>query len=388
MTGPLDGLRVVDLTQGYVGHCGMMFSDLGATVIKVEPPEGDYLRRLGPPFVGEDAAAFLGVNRGKQSVRLAWTEDPRAREALDALIADADVLISDLYPDEAEQHALQAATLGARHPRLVLCSVTPQGDSGPAANHRASELEVQGMSGQLRHLGDVGGPPVRMGIPVGALSATIFAFQGTLAALLERTRSGQGQNVEVSQLGSQITMQTVMFASESEPDEWIGHTLARYRPRSRGYPTRDRAVLWGFMNDPDALRTFCEKLGIGDVLEEGVEPGFGWLDSKRDVFEEAFRDRSADEICALVRELGGTAVPYHTFESLAADPQTEALGLISEFDYPGAGSVSTIGLAWEFSETPAEHGRPPLLGEHTQEVLAGLGLSPDAIEAVEGASAR
>ena len=227
-----------------------------------------------------------------------------------------------------------------------------------------------------------------MGIPVGALSAAIFAFQGAMGALLERARSGQGQNVEVSQLGSQITMQTVMFASESEPDEWIGHTLARYWPRSRGYQTRDRGILWGFMNDHDALRTFCEELGIGDVLEEGVEPTFGWQNSKRHVFEEAFRDRSADEICALVRELGGNAVPYHSFESLAADPQAEALGLISEFDYPGAGSVSTIGVAWEFSETPAEHGRPPLLGEHTQEVLAGLGLSPDAIAAIEGASAR
>ena len=371
--GPLHGLRVVDLTSGYVGFCGATMADLGATVVKVEPPDGDPMRRLGPPFVGTDAAAFLGVNRSKQSVCLDWQQDPRAREALDRLIGQADVLISDFQPAAARQHGLDYGSLQAAHPRLVLCSITPFGDSGPMADQPATDLEIQGLSAQWRYLGDYGTPsaPVRMGIPIGPVYAAIFGFHGTMAALYERAQSGRGQRVSVNQMGSQLTMQSTMWTSESEPDDWAGHCTLHLGPRARGYPTADRAILWGFGQDQAGLRTFCERLGIPEVMEK-YSDGMGWQRQMQPVFEKAFVQHGADELVQWVRELGGNAVPYHTFETLTQDPQALALGLISKYDYPGAGSIGTIGLAWEFSNSPAQHGRPPRLGEHTDEVLAAV----------------
>ncbi|MDA0301907.1 MAG: CoA transferase [Chloroflexi bacterium] len=380
MTGPLEGLRVIDLTQGYIGYCGMIFADLGATVTKVEPPEGDYLRRHGPPFVGDVAAAFLGVNRTKQSVLLDWRNHPAARAALDRLIDQADVLISDLYPDEATATGLTWAALRPRLPRLVLVPITPWGNTGPLANQRASELDIQAMSGQWRYVGDLNQAPIRHGLPLGSTTAALFAFQGAMAALLERDTSGRGQEVEVSQVGSQITMQTIQFISESEPDEWIGHCLAAFRPQARGYATADLGILWGFMDNEQALETFCEWLGLPEILRDSGPRTFQWQADHKAEFEAAFRTHTAEDLVAKVRELGGNAVPYNTFSMVAADPQAQALGLISAFDYPGAGSVGTIGVPWEFSDTPAAHGRPPLLGEHTREALAAAGLSPQEIE--------
>lgn len=381
MTGPLEGLRVVDLTQGYIGYCGMIFADLGATVTKVEPAEGDYLRRHGPPFIGEDAAAFLAANRSKQSVRLDWRNRAPARAALDRLIDGADVLLSDLYPDDAAAAGMTQAALAARWPRLVFVPITPFGNTGPMANHRTSELEVQAMSGQWRYVGNLNEAPTRHGLPLGSMSAALFAFQGAMAALLEREQSGRGQEVEVSLVGSQITMQTIQFVSESEPDEWIGHCLAAFRPPARGYQTADRGVLWGFMDDETALQAFCEWLGIPEVLAGTEARTFQWQADHKDEFESVFRKHPADVLVAKIRELGGNAVQYNAYSTLVQDPQAEALGLLSGFDYPGVGRVGTIGVPWEFSDTPAAHGRPPLLGEHTREALAAAGLSPQEVEA-------
>jgi crotonobetainyl-CoA:carnitine CoA-transferase CaiB-like acyl-CoA transferase len=373
--GPLEGLRVVDLTQGYVGFCGMTMADLGATVVKVEPPEGDYLRHLGPPFAAGNAAAFLGANRGKQSVRLAWETDPASREALDRLIAQADVLISDLQPTAARERRLDyGGSLAAAYPNLVLCSLTPFGDSGPIANQPATELEIQGISAIWRYFGDPGQQPVRMGIPIGAANASIFAFQGIMAALIERASSGRGQKVEVSQLGSQLAMQTVMFASESEPDEWIGHCIAHLKPPARGYAAADYSLLWGFMQDTAAYRKFCEWLGIPEVADE---PPADWvrMAQLQSIFEKAFATHSAQELVDKVRELGGNAVQYHTFATFSRDPQAIATGLVREYDYPGIGKIGTTGLAWEFSNSPVALGRPPLLGEHDDEVLSAIGMT-------------
>ena len=213
--------------------------------------------------------------------------------------------------------------------------------------------------------------PIRLGVPIAAMSASVFAFQGIMAALIERSSSGRGQQVEVSQLGSQLTMQTVQIVSESEPDEWIGHCLAPYRPPNRGYKTADYSILWGFPENQQGMDEFCRRLG----LDEEFAHKDAWnTDTSRSIFEERFKEHTAEELVGWVREIGGNAVTYNTYSALTRDPQAQVLGLISEFEYPGVGSVGTIGIPWEFSDTPAQHGRPPLLGEHTREVLDTLGL--------------
>ena len=379
--GPLEGLQVVDLTQGYAGYCGMIMGDLGATVVKVEPPTGDYLRLQGPPFLGETAAAFIGVNRSKQSIQLAWETDASSRAALDRLIDRADILITDLQPIAAKEKGLDHQSLAATHSRLVHLSITPFGDSGPMADQPATDLEIQGISGDWQWLGEPGGEPVRMGIPIGPIYAAIFGVHGALAAMHERTKSGKGQLVSVSQLGSQLTMQSTIWVSESEPDEWAGHCMLRFGPPAQGYPTQDTRILWGLGREEEAWRTFYNHIGIKEMrqrggIDTGIDP----------VVAEAMADFPAEQLIEWVRELGGSAVPVHTFETLQQDPQARALGLVSEYEYPGVGKVGTTGVAWEFSETPAKHGRPPLLGEHTGEVLRTLGLQDAERAAIERAA--
>ena len=381
-TGPLDGLQVVDMTQGYVGYCGMVMADLGAAVVKVEPAGGDSMRLQGPPFIGDTAAAFAGVNRSKRSIQLAWETDPTSREALERLIARADILITDLQPTAARARGLDHASLEAKYPRLVHCSITPFGDGGPMADQPATDLEVQGISGAWQWMGEWGGEPVRMGIPIGPMYAAIFAVHGSLAAMHERTKSGKGQLVSVSQMGSQTAFESTVWVSESEPDEWGGHCNLRFGPPAQGYPTKDDTrILWGLGNDQAALRAFYDKIGIKETRPPGG------IDAKVDpVVAEAFAHFPADQLIQWVRELGGSAVPVYTFETLQQDPQAIAMGLVSEYEYPGVGKVGTTGIAWEFSETPAKHGRPPLLGEHTEQVLQGLGFVPDAIGAMRRAA--
>ena len=377
--GPLEGLRVVDLSQGYVGYLGMLMADTGAEVVKVEPPEGDYLRKLGGAFVGDTAAAFLGVNRSKQSVRLAWQAEPAARAALDRLIAHADVLISDLQPAAAKQYGLTEEILRAKYPRLIFTSLTPFGDTGPIADQPATELEIQAMSSQWRYLGEYNAAPIREGVPIGAISASVFAFQGTMAALHERSVSGRGQKVECSQLGGQLTMQTIQWAAESEPDEWLGHCLAIKRPPARGYATRTQRILWGFTEDQPAMTEFCRRLGFTEEFARTV----AWRnDDAHHIFEEAFKDHDADELVGWVRELRGQAVHYHTFETFSNDPQALAMDLVQEYEYPGKGKLKTMGLAWEFSASPTAPGRPPLLGEHNEAALSAVGLSAAEIAAM------
>lgn len=376
--GPLEGLNVVDLTQGYIGYLGMLFADLGADVVKIEPPEGDYLRKLGGAFVGDTAAAFLGVNRSKQSVRLAWQSDATARAALGRLIARADVLISDLQPTAASQHGLTEEALRAAYPRLVFTSVTPFGDSGPLAEQPATDLEIQAISSQWRYHGVQGAAPVRNGVPMSAINAALYAFQGTLAAIHERTTSGLGQKVECSQLGAELTMQTIMFAAESEPDDWLGHCNIPQRPPARGFATRTQSILFGFgvFDDQEPMSAFCERLGLSDEFARTT----AWnAEASHATFEEAFKNHDADEIIEWVRELRGQAVHYHTFETLLTDPQGQIMNVVQEYDYPGHGPLKTMGLAWDFELTPAAPGRPPLLGEHTEAVLTWAGLSPDEV---------
>lgn len=380
--GPLVGLRVVDLTQGYVGYCGMLFADLGAEVLKVEPPEGDYLRRLGPPFIADDSgaddsAAFAGANRGKKGIVLDWRVSAADRERLEQLVDGADILLSDLYPDEAESLGLDYESLGRVHPNVIYCAITPFGDEGPYRNRRATELEIQGMAGDWRYLGSLKEAPLRIGVPFAAITSSILAFQGAVAALLCRLHTGEAQKVSVSQLGCLLSMQTIMFCSESEPDEWIGHCLAVYRSPARGLKTKDRAVLWGFMDGQSGFRSFYARLGLSQLLDD-ARLGSTDVDRREQerlmgpVLEDAMKDKTVDEVIALVKECGGHAVPYHTFSSLSRDLQAIEMGMIAEASHPIRGPMETIGLPWEFSESQPRLVGAPLLGEHTDEVLDRL----------------
>ena len=371
----MSGLKVVDLTQGYEGYCGMALAEFGASVIKVEPMDGDYSRQWGPPFLGQDSAAFLGVNRGKRSIALAWQEKQEARQILQRLILQADVLVSNLYPDEAESAHLDYKALETSHPTLIYCSITPYGDEGPHRNRRGTELEVQGFTAQWRLIGEHGQPPIRVGVPIAAVNATVFAVQGITGALIHRIRTGQGQKVSIAEMGAITSMRNITWAAESEPDDWIGHTTEPYRPPSRGYKTKDLNILWGFIGDEEAQAKFLDELGLGHLKDAVKNVSGRWSPEMMAQWNEATKNRTAREVLEMVWKLEGSATPYETFESLSKEPQALIMNMVQEYQHPTAGAVKTTGIPWEYSETPLSVGTPPLLGQHTVEVLRELGFS-------------
>ena len=388
MAALMEGVHVLDLSEGYEGYTGMMLAEFGADVVKVEPPEGDHLRLLGPPFIAGESAAFMGVNRAKKSVVLDWKQSAEARAILDRMIASADVVLTTCYVDDAEALGLSYEALRALNPSVVHCSITPMGDSGPEMQYRASDLEIQGMFGHWRYLGEpkfhrTAEAPLRLGVPVAALNSAVFAFQGVTAALIHRHRTGQGQKVMISEAASLIAMKNIQFAAESEPDEYEGHNVGHLRPQFRGTATKDRQIYWGASAEVADIAKLVEAVGLGELLQQPeyqtdalrkMMSGEGDLKWR---IELRFMEMPAEQAMAIIREHNGAAVYYNTFEGVSKDAQAVAMGMTAEFEHPVAGTIGTTGMPWFFSNDTLRPGAPPVLGQHTLEVLRGLGL-PDA----------
>lgn len=394
----MSGLQVLDLSEGYEGYAGQMLAEFGANVVKVEPIEGDHLRLLGPPFIAGESAAFMGVNRAKKSVALAWQHGGEARRILETLIAGAQVLLTTHYIDEALALGISYEAVRAINPQIVYCSITPMGDIGPDAEYRASDLEVQGMFGHWRYLGEAKmhrttEPPLRLGVPVAAMNSAVFAYQGIVAALIHRQRTGQGQKVMISEAASLIAMKNIQFAAESEPDEYEGHNVAHLRGPFHGTHTKDRTIYWGAPSDVEQVAKLVEDVGLGHLLsqpEYGPDALRTMMAGQGDLkwrIEQQFMNMTAEEAMAIIRNREGAAVYFNTFEGAANDAQAVAMGMTAHFEHPVAGVVGTTGIPWLFSSTALAPGTPPVLGQHTNEVLRELGVSDADMERlrVEGA---
>ena len=268
--GSLDGIRVIDLTQGLCGpFCTMQLGDAGAEVIKIEPPAGDFAPRMGPPFVGDESAVFLSVNRNKKSVVLDL-ETSLGRQATALLTRDADVIVEDLGPGAAEKLGLGYAQLHGANNKLVCCSITAFGEHGPLRDRPGSELVVQAMAEYTASLGRIGDPPIRVGADIASLNTGIFAAQAILAALFHRLRTGEGQRVAVSEFGSLLHLRGIMWHSMSDPDDWYGFHLDHYtKPPDSGYQAENGPLYFilrrGSNEDWDRL---VMELGMEEVLAD------------------------------------------------------------------------------------------------------------------------
>jgi formyl-CoA transferase len=383
--GNLDGFRVIDFTQGLCGpFCSMQLGDGGAEVIKIEPPAGDFARRMGPPFVGEESAVFLSLNRNKKSVVLDL-ETAYGRQAAVQLARSAEVLVQDFGPDGAERIGLGYAQLREANPKLIYCSITPFGEDGPLRHATASELVVQAMAEYTASLGRIGEKPVRVGADVASLNTGIFAAQAILAALFHRLRTGEGQRVAVSEFGSLLHLRGIMWHSLSDPDDWYGFHLDHYTaPPDYGYQAKDGSLYFILRraNSEDWDRLILE-LGMEHVLADPRFDDYGraatsigrYAAEVKPIWEKAFQNRPRDEIISLVHSIGGDAVPFMDYPVLLAHPQVSALGAIAEIDHPTAGKFTTVRPVARFSETPESiRLPPPKLGQHTKEVLHAAGM--------------
>jgi succinate---hydroxymethylglutarate CoA-transferase len=386
-SGPLTGLRVLDLTRILAGPlCTMMLGDMGADVIKVEPPEkGDDTRSWGPPFAGEDAAYFLGVNRNKRSLTLNMAV-PEGQKILADLIAKADVLIDNFRIGTLEKWGFTPQWFETHAPRLVRCSITGYGTSGPRAALPGYDFILQAESGLMSICGEPGGTPTKYGVAIVDVCTGMLASNAILAALNARTRTGKGQKVELSLYETSLAMlvnvaQNYLTAGRNGGRFGNGHpSIVPYTT----YRAADGMMAIGIGNERQFAR-FAQVLGHPE-----------WAQDARFNSNKA-RVENREEIDGLINEalahgpaagwlekLKAAGVPCGKINSVAEaldDPQTAARRMVETIEHPGIGRVRMLGIPFKFSDTPAGvHRAPPMLGQHSEEILSKeLGLAPSAV---------
>lgn len=379
MSSPLEGVRVIDLTRALAGpYATQMLADAGADVIKVERPgAGDDSRSWGPPFVGEgperEAAYFLSINRGKRSVVLDL-KDASGLGALRDLIANADVLVENFRPGVMERLGLGEATLEELNPRLVVLSITGFGEGGPHGHRPGFDQIVQGEAGMMSFTGPNGGPPTKVGVPIGDILAGMFGAYGVTTALLERQHSGRGQWVRTSLLGSMIAVHTFqgtrwLLAGEVPTPSGNRHPLiAPYGTYACADGALNIAVgsegLWQRFAplvdlDPEdaRFRTNGQRVAHVEELEQAMAP--------------ALMAASTDVWMERLDAAGIPAGRILTVDQVYASPQVEHLGLIEEVEHPALGTLRLPGSPIRYGRSGKASVRPPpKLGEHTVEVVS------------------
>ena len=378
LAGALDGLRVLDLTQVMAGpFCTMLLADLGADVIKIENPEaGDQTRRSwGYSVHGEDSRAFLALNRNKRSVCL----DLKSAEDLASfhrLVLSADIVVENFRPGVTKRLGVDYETLAALNPRLIYASVSGFGQTGPYADRPGYDLIAQAMSGVMSITGTPGGEPVKCGVPVGDLGAGMFCAFGIVAAVHARERDGQGQYVETSLFESALAM-SVWESTEYWATGDVPQPLGSANRMSAPYQalrTKDGHLTLG-ANNERLWQRLCAAL---EVTRLQTDPRFvtntdrmAHRDELAAELEETLATATTDEWVALLLEAGVPAGPIRDYRQvLDSDPHVQARGMVQEIDHPVEGRVRVLGSPVRMSRTPARLRRhPPLLGEHTEEVL-------------------
>ena len=389
---PLAGLFVLDLTRVLSGPFATMhLGDLGADVLKVEPPGGDDTRRYGPPYEGGEASYYLAVNRNKRSIMLDLSLAEGRAIALE-LARRADVVVENFRPGVADRLGLGWGALSACNPSVIYASISGYGHDGrPEFSERPGyDLTLQADGGVPSLTGPIGAPPQRVGAPIADLTSALFAVQAILAALLhrERTPGRPGQRVDVAMLDGQLALLSTLAArhlADGRPVENFGDAHATIAP-FESYACRDGRLLALACGNDRHFQRACEALQLPALLAElpRNDQRIAARAQVRSTLDRAFAGLDRAEALGRLDAAGVPCAPFRDVAEAVAHPQAIARGMIVPLEHPTAGTIRTIAWPARLSASPARYRRaPPRLGEHGGEVLREkLGLTPDAITAL------
>jgi formyl-CoA transferase/CoA:oxalate CoA-transferase len=381
MSPPLTGLTIVDFSRVLSGpYCTMLAADMGARVIKIEHPVGgDDTRAWGPPFLEGESAYYLSINRNKESVAIDF-KTPEGLAAVQALAANADVIVENFRPGTLDRHGLGYAALAAANPALIYVSISGFGQNGPRRDEPGYDAIAQAEGGLMGITGDPTGPPVRLGVAIADIAAGMFAFQGMLLALIARGKTGRGQVVDVSLLDSVaalLTYQAGRFFATGEVPVRTGNRHSTIAPYDT-FDAADGVLVLAVGNDVQWQR-LCAELGTADLAADSrYLTNAGRVEhyaALRPALAARLAPLALDPLITRLREAGVPCGAARSLDEVFADPQLAAREMVATVTHPTIGPLQVLGLPTKLSDTPGRIATaPPRLGEHQGTGLPSTGF--------------
>jgi len=387
MPEALEGVRVLDCSQILAGpFCSMLLADMGADVIKIEKPNGgDDTRRMGPPFIDTESAAFLAMNRNKRSIVLNFKEQSGV-QAMKTLVKDADIVIENYRTGTMARLGLGYEDLKNINPGIIYCSISGFGRTGPYANRGGFDLVAQGMSGLMSITGVPDSPPVKVGVPIADMNAGMFATYGILTAYINKLRTKKGQYLEISLLEAAIAYtvwESAGYFATGDIAEPLGSSHRNSAPY-QALKTKDGHINVGAPNQSNWER-FANAIERSDLVTRNeFKDNASRLVNRESLERElelTLTTKNSSEWLEVLEKSGVPAGPILNISEVWNDPQVEARNMKVTLDHPTAGKITNIGLAAKLYSTPGRITKPaPLLGEHTREILVDAGYSKKNIK--------
>jgi glutaryl-CoA transferase len=384
----LKNMRILDFTRVLSGpFATMMLGDLGAEVIKIEPPNGDESRFWPPILENGTSAYFLALNRNKRSIVLNLKEKG-AKKIILELAAQSDVIVENFTPGVAAKLGIDYETLKKTNAGIIYCSISGFGQDGPYRDKKAYDPIIQGMTGLMSITGEQNGPPVKIGIPVTDLTAASHAVTAILAAYISRLETGQGQYIDVSLYDGVISWLTIMamdyFVTGKPPQRWgMDHI---HRVPARAFMASDNRWVQVAATSEFMYAKFCRLLGLEELVDD---PRFATNTDRvkhraeiMPFFEEKIKEKTSQTWLNLFEEAGIPCGPIHDIGEVFAAPHIKARDMVFEMPHPVENDIPQLGFPYKFSDAaPSARLRPPMLGEHAEYILhQKLGLSLEEIK--------